>query len=143
MRDLSKREKELLKIIISNEKCRFEDFFTPSLTAQANITFNHQESDTSIQRIRVIVKLDESEDDKIRRRRAHKLFLEIIENISLIDLLISEHYLLKLQVDMDFDMDPKSAIGTPNLKGPGYAFGDKLIKNKLEELRRFSIPLKN
>jgi len=41
MRDLSKREKELLKIIISNEKCRFEDFFTPSLTAQANITFNH------------------------------------------------------------------------------------------------------
>ena len=86
----------------------------------------------------VVIKLLESEDDKIRSKRAHKLFLEIIENILLIDLLISEHYLLKLQVDMGFDIDPTSVIGTPNLKGPGYPFGDKAIKNKLEELRRFS-----
>ena len=95
--------------MLIKQRVGFEDFFSKSLVSNGCIILNFKKKDDSYHKIKIKGDHDRLSEVGVEFTEfAFGFFIEIVENVSFIEELLSEGYLLAMEISLDIQFEDKS-----------------------------------
>ncbi len=133
MRELSKREKDVIRNLITKNKVRFTDFFSQELLAKGCIELRLEETGKTFHDL--VIRADPKIFKEGFNDYFEEFFEEIMKKVALIDLLLEKGYIFPFALSLDIDLEPIVQIGKALEHGHDHLFGDKILKQKILKYR--------